>query len=199
MNSTSVDTLLAEVRAGSREALGALLERYHPLLLRLAKSRIPTEIVCKLSPSDAVQEVSIDAMKSVNQLRAASEIEIKAWFCALLVHNIDDALRKFATSQKRDVRRERPLHADDSQNLAGILPSSIKEPLEQVLSREQRERFEVALGSLKLDYRSVIELRSRDGLSFKAIGLAQGKSPAAVRMIWNRAVVALTKELKNVL
>jgi RNA polymerase sigma-70 factor (subfamily 1) len=197
MNSSSVNLLLSEVRSGSREALAKLLEQYRPMLLNIASKSIPLELAGKVSPSDAVQETAMDAVRSVHDLRATSEAECRAWFCALLFRNIEDASRKFVFAQMREVGREQPLSTDDSRNLAGLVPGITSTPLEHMLGREEGEQFEVALRQLSQEHRKIIELHSRDGLSFVDIAALYKKSPDAVRMTWKRAVAQLTRELRN--
>lgn len=196
---SSVDSLLYEVRSGSRDALATLLERYRPLLLSLATKSIPAELAGKLSPSDAVQETSVDAVRSLADLRATSEAECRAWFCALLFRNIEDASRKFVFSQMREVRREQPLTPDDSRNLASTIAKVCESPLDQILVREERTQVNIALSRLSDEHRAVIELHSRDGLSFVEIGCRFSKSADAVRMTWQRAVKRLTRELRDAL
>jgi RNA polymerase sigma-70 factor (subfamily 1) len=197
MSNSAVDRLLSEIRAGSKPALDQLVDLYRPRLLRFAKRRIPAALAGKLSPSDAVQNTSLDALQSVAKLRANSERECTAWFLALLINNIEDASRQFIDSQMREVKRERPLSTDDSRNLVGTISSSIQSPLEHLLGREDNQQFESALNRLAVEYRTIIEQRSRDGLSFKEIGVRQNKSPDAVRMIWKRAVKQLTQDLRD--
>lgn len=197
MSKSSIAPLLFEARAGSKNALAELLKRYRPLLLTLAKNAIPKQIARKVSPSDAVQETCIDAVRSIGDLRATTEAECRAWLCALLLRNVDDAQRRFILSQKRRVARERPLSTGDSRRLATQLQSADETPYEQAVSGEEIKSFEAALLRLSEDYRVVIELHSRDHQSFVEIAKTLGKSADAIRMLWNRAVEQLARELRR--
>ncbi len=197
MSQAPIESLLKEVRSGSKHALAELLKRYRPLLLTLAKKAISNQLAGKVSPSDAVQETCIDAVRSSSDLRANTEAECRAWLCALLIRNIEDAERRFIHARKRQVKRERPLSAGDSRHRATELRSTGGSPYEQAVSREELATFEAALERLSNDHREVIELRSRDRLPFTEIAILQGKNPDAVRMTWNRAVEQLARELRR--
>lgn len=197
MSKSSIGPLLSHARAGSKNALAELLKRYRPLLLTLAKNTIPKQLAGKISPSDAVQETCIDAVRSIEDLRATTEPECRAWLCALLLQNVKDAQRRYVVSKKRRVTLERPLSTGDSRRVTTQLQCDGGTPYEHAVSGEEVQSFEAALARLKKGYRKIIELHSRDRRSFVEIAGALDKSPDAVRMLWNRAIEQLARELRR--
>ena len=62
----------------------------------------------KVEPDDIVQEVSVEAVRSLSQTDLADR-EIFSWLCHLTEQRIVDAHRRFFAAQKRDAGREVPL------------------------------------------------------------------------------------------
>ena len=68
-----------------------------------------------------------------------------------------------------------------------------RQPDEVAIRKEDESRLLAAMKKLSPQQRELIELRHRDRVSFVEIGERLNKSPDAVRMLWNRAVQALSK------
>lgn len=187
--------LIIAARDGSGAALDALLKHYRPLLLSVARQELPQPLAGKVAPSSIVQQSCIDALRDIHQLRAQSEPECRAWLTQIVRMNIADATRRYLYTEKRELAREVPLTAGGSNPLLATLVCSEVAPEAAAIAREEGERLVSALARLSEQTRQVIEWHNRDHLSFVEIGEKLGKSPDAVRMIWNRGVKQLAREL----
>jgi RNA polymerase sigma-70 factor (ECF subfamily) len=187
---------LPAARAGSREALGKLLEAARHYLLSIARQEFDPDLRAKNSPSDVVQETFVEAQRAFGQFQGDTEAELLAWLRQLLLHRVGKLRRRYRDTQKRQLAREVALGGDDSgSGLAGILAAGTLSPSGQAMEHEQDQALQAALGRLPEDYRRVITLRHEHQLPFEEIGRLLDRSPEAARKLWARAVERLQEEL----
>jgi RNA polymerase sigma-70 factor, ECF subfamily len=187
---------LPAARAGSREALGKVLEAARQYLLSIARQEFDPDLRAKNSPSDVVQETFVEAQRDFGRFQGNTEAELLAWLRQLLLHRVGKLRRRYRDTQKRQLAREVALGGDDSSSgLAGILAAGSLSPSGQAMENEQDEALQAALGRLPEDYRRVITLRYQEQLPFEEIGRLLERSPDAARKLWARAVERLLEEL----
>src|ERR687883_158141 len=92
---------LAEARAGSREALGRVLEACRGYLLLVAERELAPDLRPKGGASDLVQQTFLEAQRDFARFRGDSEEELLAWLRRLLLHNVADFSRRFHGTGKR--------------------------------------------------------------------------------------------------
>src|SRR5262249_46344878 len=100
-----VDCLLA-ARAGSREALGEVLEACRAYLLLVANKEIDPQLQAKGGASDLVQETFLEAQRAFGRFQGTTADELRAWLRQLLLHNVADFGRRYRGTGKRRVERE---------------------------------------------------------------------------------------------
>ena len=117
-------------------------------------------------------------------------------------HRLDAANRKQESpadvdevGAKRDVRRERELHAVLSDQGDAAPFSEPESPSRQLMAAEQAASLRAALIRLPDDYRQVILFRNIERLSFQEIGERMHRSNEAARKLWVRAVDRLRELL----
>src|SRR5208283_3176403 len=118
------DRLLAAARAGSREALGRVLEAHRRYLLVVAEHELGPDLRSKGGASDMVQETFLEAQRDIARFQGSSPEEFRAWLRQVLVHNVGAFTRRFRATSKRDVGLEVDFQANGSgaavdQELAG--------------------------------------------------------------------------------
>jgi len=188
---------LPAARAGSREALGKLLEAARRYLVTIARQELDPDLRAKNSPSDLVQETFVEAQRALGQFQGDTEAELLAWLRQLLLHRVGKLRRTYRDTQKRQLAREVALGGDStSEGPAGRLAANVPSPSGQAMEREQDHALQAALGRLSDDYRRVITLRHQEELSFEEIGRLLQRSPDAARKLWARAVERLQEELE---
>jgi RNA polymerase sigma-70 factor (ECF subfamily) len=183
--------LLARARAGSRDALGHLLQSCRADLLRLAHRRLGPDLRPKGDGGDLVQEAFLEAQRDFAGFRGGSEGELRAWLRRLLVNNLVNFSRRYRATGKRGLARELPLEAGPG----GDLPAADPAPDEAALEQEEDRRLLDALARLPADYRQVLLLRHRDGLPFEEIARRMGRSANAAHKLWVRATERVRNEV----
>jgi RNA polymerase sigma-70 factor (ECF subfamily) len=187
---------LEAARAGSPEALGALLEMFRPYLLHLGNQQLDVDLQAKVGASDLVQETFLEAQRSFSGFRGLSEAELVAWLRQILINNFANLRRHYRDTDKREVQREvglpNPPAADQIEDLA-VLDS----PSSQARARERDEALHRALQLLPERSRLVIQWRSYERLSFEEVGTRIGRSADAARKLWIRAIERLQQLLER--
>lgn len=194
VDTTRVGHWIEEARAGGAEARERLLEGYRNYLRLMARAVLTRRLQGKVDASDVVQETLLRAHERFGQFRGATEAEVVAWLRQILVRNVADLVRRYARGGGRDIARERPIEEElerSSGALAGLIPGSLATPSQAAQRRELAVLFADALAELEPDHREVILLRNLDDLDWGEIAERMGRSPAAVRMLWARALPRL--------
>lgn len=191
-----IETWIRDARAGSSDALGALVNLCRNYLLAIANRQLPASLQAKLGASDLVQVTSLEALRSFGGFKGERLDQLLAWLRQILLHNVANVDRRFRLSPKRQVSREVSL-ADamkgaDHPHDSGPTPSGIAS------SMEIQARVEQAISRLPNNMKDVISLRNRDRLTFAEIGGRMGCSPDAARKLWARAIERLHEELVQI-
>jgi RNA polymerase sigma-70 factor (ECF subfamily) len=187
----SVD-LLERARQADREALDDLFERAAGKLLALIRLRLGPELRRQVESRDVLQDVMLKACGGIEQLRGDGTTSFMGWLARIAENEIRD-LGAFHRRERRDVRRGVAL--EDHPAMAANLVAEVRSATSRLVLAEEASRLERALESLSEEYREVIVLRRYEELSFPEIGERLGKSADASRMLFARAMAALTLKL----
>jgi RNA polymerase sigma-70 factor (ECF subfamily) len=184
-------------RAGSRTALGDLLEECRSYLLLIANRELGEGIQAKVGASDLVQETFVEAQKIFERFEGNSSQELRAWLVRILEFKLAQASRRFAGTEKRDVRREISFETLSRDNW----PQDPGRSATGMTRLDERSAKWVALLAaverLPPDYRTAIEVRSLAQRPFAELAAKLGRSTEAARRLWLRAVVRLRSELAS--
>lgn len=167
---------------------GALINQFREHLEKLARKKLAGNVCSQMDESDFVQRTMIQADRALNQCRANNEEEFKAWLRQILNREILNQYR-YLRRAKRDIRREQGIESplvDD------------RDPSDRITRNEEKAILMNAISTLTPNHQTVIQKRYQEGLSLDEIGKQMKKSPAAVRMQWNRAVKQLAAVIKTV-
>jgi RNA polymerase sigma-70 factor, ECF subfamily len=190
------EQLLSQVRAGSREAMGRLLDRYRVYLLHIAQRQLDPDLQAKGGASDLVQETFMEAQRDFAQFHGASADELLAWLRQLLLNNAVNFTRRFREAAKRSVEREVSLDGHRSSfNQAAEVAGDTPTPSDLAVQQEQAEAVERALTRLPDDYSAVLRLRYAEELPFEVVAQRLGRSVNAVRKLWARALERFQEEM----
>lgn len=169
--------------------------------LRLhARLQIDKHFQGKFDESDIAQQTVIEAWRSQSNFRGSSERERLAWLRQILANVLGHEKRRYQGTQKRDLRREQSLEKSISQSsmmLGAIIPAEQTSPSQIVQQRESEALVAEALERLPADYREVIIQRNLQGKSHEEIAKSLGRTTAAARMLWIRALRQLKQEFDN--
>lgn len=157
-------------------------------ILRSLPVSIPPHLQAKVDKSDIVQDVLLKISSNDYGLDTMQPPNRKAFLKRMLDSRMADLIRR-GFSLRRDARRE--------QAFAHDVQGEDSSPSSQVHRAETRDRINAAMDRLPVHYRDVLLLRQRDDLSFPEIGKVMGISPEAARDLWGRALVRISKIMKN--
>ncbi len=189
------DELLQEARAGEPLAIGELIETWRTYLFHLVESEISDDLRQKVGVSDLVQSACLDIHLRFGDFRGSTIDEWRVWLKRMMLHDLEDARRRFVDAQRRDVRRERALASGDGPTFDVCDPH--RSPRASLIGQEESEALRAALQRLPEDYRTVLRLRNWDGLPLAEVGRRMNRSEEAARKLWSRAIVRLQHELQG--
>ena len=180
---------------GDRSALDRLCNIYGPRVLWLVRLRMGRELRSKLESVDLVQDVLVSALNDLRGFTYKNQGDLVRWLARITENRLRDNLDKLH-ADKRDIRREVRLNTHRStledSFAAAMEPVDATTPSAIVAKREDFDRLARAIDALKPEYRQVIVLTKIEGLAYRDIGDKLGKSADAVRMLFSRAMAALT-------
>lgn len=190
-----ITRLLPEAQAGSREALGQVLEACRGYLLLIAQRELDPALQAKGGASDLVQQTFLEAQRDLARFTGSTPEALMGWMRRLLLNNLANFRRDYRRD-KRTVSREVSLLVTDSSTQGdGGLRAGTPSPSVAVMRHEQTQAIERALAQLPEDYQRVIHLRYREERSFEDIAELMQRSQNAVRKLWVRAIERLQETL----
>ena len=197
---TSEEELVQQIREGNAEILGKYIElKRKPLLAFITKS-LSDSLKKKIEPEDILSEVSINAVKSLDDVDLSKRDPFN-WLCQLAERRIIDAHRHYFGAQKRDAGKELALQQGDKKGnqkgLIDLLVASMTTP-SQAFSRNQREfKLQEAMAQLSEEQASALRLRYMQNLPTKEIAEQLGKSDGSVRVMLTRTLNKLQELLED--
>ena len=192
------EQLLALARAGEPDALGQVLEHFRSYLTVLARLQIGRRLQGKADAADLVQETFLDAARSFDRFRGATEAELAGWLRQILAGQFAHLVRRYFGTQRRDVRLEREMEADLDQSSRALdcgLLARGSSPSQRAARREQAVLLADALEQLPDDYREVLVLRHLESLPFPDVARRMRRSLDSVEKLWVRALDRLRRSL----
>lgn len=177
--------LLERIRAGDKSACAQCIERYSPMLYRLAL-RLTGDAS---TAEDVVQETFLNAFKAIGSFEGRSSLS--TWL-----------YRIAANTALMHVRRAQPLMVsvdevttDEDQPVPQALFDWCCLPERDFETAETRAELERAIHELPEKLRVVFALRELEGLSTEATAEALGVSPDVVKTRLHRARLWLRERL----
>ena len=180
--------LLQSARQGSPDALNLLYERCAGRLLGYIRLRLGRDLRARVESRDILQAALLKSVKHLDGFRGQDPRAFQAWLARIAEHEIRDRA-DHQQRLRRDAAREVPL--DDEAPVAAVTRSA----LSRILLDERAQRLELALEGLSPEHRDVILMRKFEELSFAEIGSRLSRSEDAARMLFARALTALTLAL----
>lgn len=187
--------LLAALRRGDESAFAALIERYHPALVRLALLYVPSRAVAE----DVAQETWLGVLKGLPTFEGRSSL--KTWLFRILTNIAKTRGQRegrsipFSTLGGGDGEAGGPSvdpdrfyqegpHAGEWRTPPGDWGEA---PEEHILAGEARAQIEAAIAGLPPTQREVITLRDIEGWSSAEVRNALGLSETNQRVLLHRA------------
>ena len=180
--------LFVAAREGSAQALDDLYRRCARKLLPLIRLRMGRSLRANLESRDILQVVLLKSFQKLSQVHDPAAL--MGWLSRIAENEIRDQA-DFQHRQQRDVARRAPIEA------AADLPAPVRQALSQAIENEGSAQLERALEALPEAQREVIILRKLEELTFPEIASRIGKTEDASRMMFARAMTALTLKMQS--
>src|SRR5260370_36608006 len=190
MDRQETAALIERARAGSSGALDALYARCAGKLLPLIRLRMGSSLRSELESRDILQAVLLKSFQRIGQFEGRASGSLMAWMARIAENEIRDRA-DYQGRQRRDVARRAPLEE------AAVLPQPVRSALSQIVLTAGATALEPRLETLADAQREVILLRQFEELTFPEIAARLGKSEDACRMMFARAMTALTLKLSE--
>jgi RNA polymerase sigma factor (sigma-70 family) len=186
---TSTDQLFDEATRGDRDALDRLLQRYLPQLHAYVHARLGAELRARESSLDVVQSVCRQLLEARGEFDFRGEERFRAWLFTAALNKVRDRHRELH-ADKRDVAREQP-----EQEAAVAL--HLLTPSQAAIGNETADAVRASLAALAEEHREVVTLARLVRLPHQVIAEVMGRSEAATRQLLARAMVRLSRELRQ--
>jgi len=173
------------------ETLASAYEKHGPKLLAFIRAKMGPGLRSRLESRDILQAAFMKSFQHRDDFEGSDTRSLIGWLMRIAEHEIRDRA-DFHGRQQRDAKREEDV--DDHRGLA----ARTRGALSRLILDEQARRVEAALDTLSDRHREIILLRMFQEMSFPEIARALGKSEDASRMLYARAMTALTLALSNV-
>ncbi len=185
--SPSDERLLADARAGDRQALEALLERHQAQVYRFGMK------MCR-DPEDAkdvLQETLLAMARGVRDFRGASSVSTWLYTIARSFCIKKRRKSKFAPEQERSL--------DTMTGEAKKLADPADRPDEALAGKQVEDALERAIGELEPMYREVLLLRDVEGLTAPEVAEVLGVTTQAVKSRLHRARLSVRERVAPLL
>lgn len=190
MDRASSTAVLRQALSGSDAALDAVYQRVGPRLLAFIRMKMGRSLRSRLESRDILQATLLRSLERLEDFEGSDARSLLGWMMRIAEREVLDRA-DFHGRQQRDANREDDVadHAD--------LQARTRSALSRLIIDERAERLDAALATLTDAHRQVIVLRTFEELSFAEIGEVLGRSEDASRMLFARAMTALTLALSK--
>jgi RNA polymerase sigma-70 factor (ECF subfamily) len=177
--------LLRQAQAGNAAALNQLLTEIRPLMKAAIEKLLGKQAFGPSDASDVVQESLLKVAQHLAEVQATTSPQFRAWLVQIARREFLDAARH-AHQQKRNVHQQVPLPQDSNGEMQLAVGTS--SPSQQATRNEEDERRQAILSQLSADDQLVIRLRFHEQRDWPEIAAQMGRSEAAVKQLFYRAL-----------
>jgi RNA polymerase sigma-70 factor, ECF subfamily len=177
--------LIERAKAGDQRAMEQVLSEYETRVYRFGLRMCGNEDDAR----DVLQETLLAAFKNLSSFRG--DAQLSTW--------LYQVARSFCVKQRRRREGEPSHHEDLSGAEVRQLPTTGAEPEGQTHARQVGEVIQMAMGSLKHEFREALVLRDVEGLSADEAAEVVGIEVGALKSRLHRARLELKQNLAAVL
>jgi len=196
----STEEAVKLAQSGDLDALNLLFERYHQLMVEVARRKLGPRLRLKEDPVDLAQTTFREATRDFKNYQYRGEGSLLKWLTQILQNKIRDKA-EFYSAGKRDTAKETALDAPSKPGSGSSMPEPQATDLSVTGKVQREESFGLlrdALAELTPEYRQAITLVFFQGLSLREAGEQMGgRSEDALRMMLRRAEAKLGERLKR--
>jgi len=188
----SDEELVRRIRGGDAAAERELFDRHAAELCARVASHLPRAMRPRVAASDVAQEAWLAAFLRLADFEDRGAGSFRAWLAAIVENKVLDEVRHHVGAAKRDVRREIDVQSGIVR-LAGA--ASERSASADLRDAEERAQVDRAMSVLPASQREVMRLVHEERLTTEQAASRMGRSVAAARKLYARAVMRLTREV----
>lgn len=182
MHSRMRRSALARARDGDLAALGVLLHSFRPYVRVLVHELWPKALHARGDDSDLIQDAFLEVHRVFPEFRGSTMAEFVCWLRRIVLRVAQRRVRR----ERSDGRTPEREHTEDEM-LAQLTASELS-PAARAERSEQVDLLTAALALLSDDMQQVVLARHVDELPHAVIAERLGRSEAAVRVLYVRAL-----------
>jgi RNA polymerase sigma-70 factor (ECF subfamily) len=184
--------LLAALRTQREESFARLFQQARLRLQRIVQFRLDYRLRGRVAESDVIQETYVRAAQRLDRYLDNPDVPFFVWLRSELHQKLIEVHRRHFGAGKRDIRKERAIHAaasgQTSMALAAHLVARMTSASQLLERAEQIERLQQALEEMNETDREVIALRHFEELSNLETAEILGIEPSAASKRYLRAL-----------
>ena len=183
--------LIARIKGGDESALEELFARHYGPLRRWTTGRLPVWARQMTDTDDLVQDALLQTFKRIGVFDPRGPGALHAYLRQAVMNRVRDELR-------RRGRQPATLTLDDTGVGDSLSIEGGESPLAHAIGRENLDRYQRALSSLRPEEREAVIGRLEMGYTYQELAEAIGKPTAeAARKATERALVRLAEEMRR--
>ena len=163
-------------------------------LLLLAQFQMPRLLRSRFDPADMVQKTLEKALPKLDQCRAETEAQFRAWLRAILTNILAEEVGRIPCGAGQNVSLRKAM-AESSGSFERDLAAPGSTPSQRLMREEQMVQLANAIAALPADQQRAIRLHHLDGLSLIAVGHQMTRSKEAVAGLLFRGLKRLRDAL----
>jgi RNA polymerase sigma-70 factor (ECF subfamily) len=189
--------LLEQVRSGSGQALGQLLERSRPSLRSFVDFHLDPKLRPRIDPSDVVQETQMEVVRRMDDFLRRRPMPFRLWARKIAFERMSNLRRFHRKRARRSLDREEALPDRSSLLLAGPFLRGGSSPSQKMAVAEYTRRVGCAVAELADADRQILLMRHAEELPYDDIACLLDIEQAAARKRYGRALIRLQKVLSD--
>ncbi|RIJ77406.1 sigma-70 family RNA polymerase sigma factor [Nakamurella silvestris] len=179
-----IDSVVDQAVGGDADAVGQLLGRIHPLVVRYCRARLTAGHRGLSTADDVAQEVCMAVLTALPNYRRQGR-PFLAFVYTIAGNKVADAHRAGARTRTQPVAE------------VPELPTTDRDPEALAIDADVSARMADLLDELPGQQREILLLRIAAGLSAEETAQALGMSPGAVRVAQHRGLAKLRRILEG--
>ncbi|MFO0983466.1 MAG: sigma factor-like helix-turn-helix DNA-binding protein [Planctomycetota bacterium] len=183
------EELLQRIRSGEADAWEAWYHRYHDVLLLSVRVHLGSKLRALVQSEDILQSVVVEALRELPRPDAPAVRSLRGLLHRMVLNKIRDRADHFATRKRAGTQ---PLTDTVAGRLAAPQP-----PPSYWNATAYVSGSSAASPSCRASSAKVVLLRRVQGLSSQEVAAAIGKTDAATRKLYSRALAQLTAMMQE--
>ncbi len=181
--------LIHKAKNGDQAAQAQIVRKYEKMVYNLGLKLLGNEDAAEA----VLQETFLKVLQALHSFKEKSQLS--TWIYRIATNQ---ALMRIRSKKRKRKAFDENIE-DENKDYSGFLVSLEKNPLDNLINNELKEKMDIAIDELPDNYRTVFVLKDVDGLALKEIAEILDISLPAVKSNLHRARVVLRNKLAGMI